>query len=93
MCVGHTALPPPLTQSDVPILSLTKFKRLPVKVKFLDRGRFLKVLKPWLFGAAFYSLDEWLVESLAELGGEYCRTNLAKLSVTHVHISFYLLLL
>lgn len=38
---------------------------------FLDRERFFKVLKSWLNDAAFYSLDEWLEDSLAGLIGEY----------------------
>lgn len=63
-------------KSGFPVLALQYFNSLQNKMKFLDRGRFFKVLKTWLIDAAFYLFDEWFKNSLVGLGREYCSTNL-----------------
>lgn len=83
--------------SGFPVLASKMLNRLPIQVKLLDKGRFIKVLKTWLVDAAYYLLDEWLENSLLGqvLGYQWvkstCRTSESLCSKSYKYI-FYIVI-
>lgn len=63
---------------------------LPNKGTLLDRVRFFKVLRSWFINAAFYSLDERFVGSLAGLSGEYCHPAKNSVKFMYLHIFYFI---